>query len=110
IQPRLTPEDFTCIWSAGTGGGTFSQTVQRRNTRVSLKVNHGELACRSVTLSGTAGVPTIFAKAGAPGTSSPTLGTTDLPHELKSSGLGVTFHLAQDVVVKEGEQLVLVCS
>lgn len=110
IEPRINPDEFTCIWSTGAGWGTFSQTVQRRTTKVTLKVNHGELACRYIRLSGTAGVPTLSGKAGAPGTSSATLGTTNLPHELTSSGTAVTFQLAQDAVVKEGQQLVLTCS
>jgi len=98
IQPRIKQEKFSCFWSTGSGWGTFSQAAQRGETRVSLAVAHGELACRSMTLAG---------KAGANVTSSAVLGTTSLPHELRRSGPEVTFVLAKEVVLKEGEQLTL---
>ena len=98
IQPRIKQEKFSCFWSTGSGWGTFSQAAQRGETRVSLAVAHGELACRSMTLAG---------KAGANVTSSVVLGTTSLPHELRRSGPEVTFVLAKEVVLKEGEQLTL---
>ena len=98
IQPRIKQEKFSCFWSTGSGWGTFSQAAQRGETRVSLAVAHGELACRSMALAG---------KAGANVTSSAVLGTTSLPHELRRSGPEVTFVLAKEVVLKEGEQLTL---
>jgi len=98
IQPRIKQEKFSCFWSTGSGWGTFSQAAQRGETRVSLAVAHGELACRSMTLAG---------KAGANVRSSAVLGTTSLTHELRRSGPEVTFVLAKEVVLKEGEQLTL---
>jgi hypothetical protein len=101
IQPRINAEKFSCFWSTGTGWGTFSQTIHRGETKVSLAVAHGELACRSMTLTG---------KAGANVTSSATLGTTSLPHELRRSGTEVSFVFAKEFVLKEAEQLTLAVS
>ena len=101
IQPRIKQEKFSCFWSTGTGWGTFSQAAQRGETRVSLAVAHGELACRSMTLTG---------KAGANVTSSATLGTTSLPHELRRNDTEVTFVFAKEVVLKEEGQLTLAVS
>jgi uncharacterized protein (DUF608 family) len=101
IQPRINPEKFFSFWSVGKGWGTFSQTIQPGETRISLAVAHGELACRSMTLTG---------KAGANVTSSATLGTTSLPHELRRSGTEVSFVFAKEFVLKEAEQLTLAVS
>ena len=101
IQPRIKPKEFTCIWSAGSGWGTFSQAVLSPVTRVFLTVAHGKLACRSLTFTGTAGAKLA---------SSATLGTISLPHELRRSGPEVTFAFANEVVLKEGEKLTLAVS
>ena len=101
IQPRINPEKFFSFWSAGKGWGTFSQMIQPGETRVSLAVAYGELACLSMTLTG---------KAGANVRSSATLRTTSLPHELRHSGTEVTFLFAKEVVLKEAEQLTLAVS
>jgi non-lysosomal glucosylceramidase len=101
LTPRINREQFSCFWSTATGWGTFSQTIHRGETKVSLAVAHGELPCRSMTFTG---------KAGANVTSSATLGTTSLPHELRRIGTEATFVFAKEVVLKEPEQLTLAIS
>ena len=48
VMPRLRLPDFRCFWATGTGWGTFSLTAGR----LSLKVDHGTLACRRFTVRG----------------------------------------------------------
>ena len=101
IQPRTRQEKFFGFWSTGTGWGAFSQAAEPRATTVSLAVTHGELTCRSLTLTG---------KAGAKAASSARLGTASLPHRLRGSGAEVTFVFAKDVELKEKDQLTLTVS
>ena len=74
IQPRVSPEKFQGFWSTGTGWGTFSHTVQRRTTKVSLTVAHGELACRTLS---------VTSKVGGKATSTVTVGSATIAHELR---------------------------
>ena len=101
IQPRTRQGRFVGFWSTGTGWGAFSQAAEPRATRVSLAVAHGELTCRSLTLTG---------KAGAKVASSAILGTASLPHQLRGSGTEVTFVFAKEVELKEKDQLTLTVS
>ena len=101
IQPRTRQGKFVGFWSTGTGWGAFSQVAEPRATRVSLAVAHGELTCRSLTLTG---------KAGAKVASSARLGTASLPHQLRGSGTEVTFVFAKEVELKEKDQLTLTVS
>lgn len=96
IQPRVTPEKFQGFWSTGTGWGTFSHTVQRRTTKVTLIVAHGQLACRTLTMN---------SKAGGEATSSVNVGTTTIAHELRTNGPELSLAFSQDVVLKENDQL-----
>ena len=48
VMPRLATPDFRCFWSTATGWGTFSLT----SGRLSLKVDHGTLACRRCAVRG----------------------------------------------------------
>lgn len=101
IQPRVMQDKFFGFWSAGTGWGTFSRAAQRQAIKVTLAVTHGELACRSLTLTG---------KTGAKPKSSAMLSTASLTHELRSSGTDVTFVFGAEVVLKENEQLTVTIS
>jgi len=96
IQPRIKPDDFSCIWSTATGWGTFSHWAQRRKTRVTLSVLHGELACRSLRLT---------ARGGAKASTSATLGTNSLSHGVRRNGSELTFVFATELMLKEGGQL-----
>jgi len=73
IQPRINQGKFSCFWSTGTGWGTFAHTVQRGATRVSLAVAHGEVTCRSLT---------ITTESGTVLTSSAELGGTSVAREV----------------------------
>lgn len=48
VTPRLAAPEFRCFWSTATGWGTFSLTAGR----LSLKVDHGTLACRQCVVRG----------------------------------------------------------
>ena len=69
--------------------------AEPRATSVSLAVTHGELTCRSLTVTG---------KAGAKVASSAVLGTASLPHQLSGSGAEVTFVFAKEVELKEKDR------
>ncbi len=101
IQPRVTPDKFQGFWSTGTGWGTFTHTVQRRTAKVTLTVAHGEFSCRTLT---------VTSKAGSKATSTATVGSATLAHELRSNGPELTLAFSQDVVLKENNQLTVTVS
>jgi uncharacterized protein (DUF608 family) len=51
-HPRMRAEKFSSIWSAGTGWGSFSQTLANGRLTFALSVHGGSLACRSVSITG----------------------------------------------------------
>ena len=96
--PKLRPANFSSFWSTGTGWGMFSQSAAGSRTRFSLSVLHGKLPCRTVELA--CEVP-----AGAK--SSASLGTRPLTHQLKGGEKRATFLFGDEVVLAEGDRLVL---
>jgi hypothetical protein len=97
MTPRVNQGKFSCVWSAGTGWGTFSHTVENGRRRVTVAVAEGSLAVKTVALgAGPAGATTV------------TAGTKAVAHEVKRDASGTVFALAEAVTVKPGEELVIV--
>jgi non-lysosomal glucosylceramidase len=97
-EPRIQPARFSSFWSAATAWGTFSRTIDERDTSFSLSVIHGELACRSVTLAGGTQGRTA---------SSASLGPQRLEHKLRRQGDHWVFLFAQEVLLSKGDRLSL---
>ena len=89
--PRVGGEDFRCFWSTATGWGSFSTTP----TRFSLRVLAGSLGCRSCRI-----------RAGGQKTSA-ALNRKALKHGVTRQGGLATFRFAEEVALKEGDELVI---
>jgi hypothetical protein len=90
IAPRIQAGRFNCFWATATGWGNFTQSTAA-GARVALKVLHGRLPLKSVQL----------AAGGAKGSAS--LGGRPLPCSYKDR----TFLFAEEIVLREGDELVL---
>jgi uncharacterized protein (DUF608 family) len=87
IAPRMRAASVKLFWATGTGWGTFTQAA----ARVSLKVLHGRLPLRSVE------IPAGGVRGSASLLGQPVLG----------SYKDKTFSFAEEIVLREGEELVL---
>ncbi len=98
--PKLRTANFSSFWSAGTGWGTFTQTSGKAGYRFALSVSYGELPCRSLELS---------FQAPARAATAIQLGEQDVPHGVKRSGATSQFTFHQDLVIREGQRLLVTC-
>ena len=96
VQPRINREKFASFWSTATAWGTFSNTVRQGSTSLSILVVHGELACRAVT---------VTSETSEVKNSSARVGNLPLDHSARRDGRNVVFTLAQQVVLKERDEL-----
>lgn len=85
--PRYRAENFRCFWSTGTGWGSFSLA----GGRFSLRVLAGSLPCRSCQI-----------PAAGPKTSA-TLNGKPVRHTVSRT----TYQFAEELALKEGDELVL---
>ncbi len=97
-RPMIHPDEFSCFWSAPSGWGTFSQSINGRGTEFSLAVAEGGLACRSVTLG---------ARAAAAGKSSAKVGTRAVEHDVRGNGEESTFVFRDTLRLGRAERVVL---
>lgn len=93
-RPRIHADKFSCFWSAPSGWGTFSQSINGRSTTFSLAVKEGNLACRSVTLA-----------ARAAGNSSAKVGSRLVEHEVRSNGKESRIVFSNRLRLTQGEEL-----
>jgi non-lysosomal glucosylceramidase len=98
IQPAMPQDQFRSFWSTAEGWGTFSLSTSTAAHGLALKVSHGRLTCRSVSLAG--GPQT---KAGSTARVSGRMAA----HELRSGRNEARFIFPDDLIVKEGEELAL---
>ncbi len=52
LNPRISPQNFRCFWSAPGGWGQFSQTIAPSNHSVEVEVLEGSMAVASLALTG----------------------------------------------------------
>jgi non-lysosomal glucosylceramidase len=94
FAPRLNAADFRCFFSAGTGWGTFRQTLDQKSWRISLSVREGTVDLRTLSLTLAAGAEVRQFQA--------TSGGQPLPATLTRDGsatvidLGEAFSLSAD--------------
>ncbi len=50
FTPRINQESFHCFFAAGSGWGTYSQSVKEEAQEVRFEVLHGEIALRQIQL------------------------------------------------------------
>jgi hypothetical protein len=98
VKPRIHPEAFSSIWSAGAGWGVFSQTVREGQLHFTLSVRAGSLVCRDLALS------KLGTGAGA---SSATVGKTKLQPQVRRGDAEILVTFPEDVNLAEGDQLVV---
>jgi uncharacterized protein (DUF608 family) len=91
--PRIHPERFRSIWTAGTGWGTFAQTIEAGKLTFKLNMAAGELACRSVELAREVGAATVA-----------TLGGAAVAHRTRRN----VFSFPDTLLLKPGDTLELV--
>jgi len=100
VKPRLEAPDFRCFWSTGTGWGTFSLTAGR----LSLKVDHGTLACRRCSVRGRTAKASVNGKAVAHTVNRE--GQVELGGGVALGGaLGVPSGVPLGVHLREGDEL-----
>ena len=93
---RVPHKSFQCFWSTGTGWGTFSyDRIGTKGTTLTIKVLSGELACRSVEMTGTGTIECAGSYGRLQG------------HVLQSSGGRTIYRLDERVVIAEGRELSL---
>lgn len=94
VRPRINTPNFRCIWSAGTGWGSFSVTA----SGVRVRVLKGKLACRSVACREPAA-------RGSGRTGAVTLNGKSIGHKITlRNGLAV-FDLDSPLTIEEGAEL-----
>ena len=93
-KPLIHPDKFSCFWSAPSGWGTFSQSINGRSLIFSLAVAEGGLACRSIALG-----------ARAAGKSSARIGNREAKYEVRRNGEESTFVFPDTLQLSKGERL-----
>jgi len=93
-KPLIHRDKFSCFWSAPTGWGTFSQSINGRSMSFSLMVAEGALVCRSV----------VF-EARAAGKSSAKIGNRDARHEVRRNEEESTFVFPDALRLNKAEGL-----
>ena len=99
-KPLVNRSRFSSFWSTGTGWGVFSQQAGPRGLTFTLAVHQGALACKSIAL----------AKRNGNGSGKPSSAKLDnnaVAHQLEVRTDEMLFVFPQDVVVKEGQKLIL---
>jgi non-lysosomal glucosylceramidase len=96
-KPRIHAEKFSCFWSAPSGWGTFSQSINARGITFAIDVAEGELPCRSVTLG----------RRATAGKSSARAGNRAVEHEVRSNGEESTFVFLSTARLTKAEGLQL---
>jgi non-lysosomal glucosylceramidase len=92
VLPPARAGRFQCFWSTATGWGKFMFA----GNRFTLDVSLGRMAVRSVELPGRAS-----------GKAAALLDGTPVAHEIERQGGRALFGFAEEVVVREGQRLVL---
>ena len=97
FAPRITPDDFRCVFTAAEGWGTISQRRQANRQTNSIQVVWGQLRLKTLAVESPAGA------AAADVTVS--LGDRKLAAQSQQKENCVTISLAAEAVVREGEIL-----
>ncbi len=102
FAPRLEMDEFRTFWSVGTGWGTFSQRRSDAGLEAVLRLEHGSLALRELTL-GAPGDPGLYRQVEA------RVNGVPLPATLAGDGaVAVTF--GQGVDLRAGDELSITLS
>lgn len=97
-RPRIHPGKFQCFWSAGSGWGKFSQSLEAGATRFRLTVLGGSLACRQVALAPPAAAPKTSA----------VLSGKAVPHRVERSGGQALVSFSTELRLSEDDELELI--
>jgi non-lysosomal glucosylceramidase len=100
FDPRVTPANFKCAFTAAEGWGSFSQKVSDHAMNATLTVKDGKLRVRTLTL-GLNGALT-------PTTVSVTLHGADVAATVAVKGGAAVITLAQDALVTQDRSLAVV--
>jgi hypothetical protein len=94
FAPRISPEDFACAFTTGSGWGSLSRKADQSGVTVTLEVGYGSVALRSLVL------PEAAGKVSARLDGKP-IGASLGPAE---NGM-VEIALAESAVIREGQRL-----
>ncbi len=61
FAPRVNRESFRCFFAAGSGWGTYSQSVNRSAQEIRLEVLHGDIALQQIQLKNETGAAALSA-------------------------------------------------
>jgi non-lysosomal glucosylceramidase len=98
LAPAMAQNELSSFWSTTEGWGTFSLSASTAAKALTLKVAHGKLACRSVSLVGWAR---------AEGRSTARVSDRTSAHELRYRQNEAIFVFPEELVLKEGEEFAL---
>ena len=95
MLPRSSHPNFRCFWSTATGWGMFSDSRQGKESRLSLQVEKGSLACSTCTIR-SAGAKTFATLNGKP-----------VSHRVRQDGGQAVFQFSEKLQLQEGDKLEL---
>jgi non-lysosomal glucosylceramidase len=99
FAPLLTPENFRCFFSAGSGWGAYNQQIHGSSLVVRLEVHHGQLPLRYLTLNNQTGASLVMAQITGPG------GKPLTGHKLEAKGKDLVVDLGETVTIAAGDAL-----
>jgi hypothetical protein len=102
FTPRINQESFHCFFAAGSGWGTYTQSVKGSAQEVRLEVLHGEITLRQIQLRNETGAAILSALV-TPGPASSHV----LKVQSESSGGMLQIKFEQEIRLSPGNPVVL---
>ncbi|WP_058186387.1 GH116 family glycosyl-hydrolase [Terracidiphilus gabretensis] len=102
FTPRINQESFRCFFAAGSGWGTYTQSVKGSVQEIHLEVLHGEIPLRQIQLKNATGVAILSASV-VPGSASSRL--SKIQSELSGEILQIKFE--QEIRLSPGNSVAI---
>ncbi len=99
FAPRITPEDFRCVFTGAEGWGTIAQRREEKRQTNTIKVQFGQLRVKTLALQVPDGAEV--------GEAMVAVGDRKMAVDLKQEENRLTLTAEADVVVGEGETLIV---
>ena len=99
FAPRITPEDFRCVFTGAEGWGTIAQRREEKRQTNTIEVRFGQLRVKTLALQVPDGAKV--------GEATVSVGDRKMAVDLKQEENRVTLTAASEVVVDEGETLIV---
>ncbi len=97
FAPRISPENFKCAFTSAEGWGVFSQNLSAGKLEATLKVNHGRLRVRSVSLE--------FTPTGRAASARVTINRKKIQASLAREDRRIMITLGTKTIVEAGQQM-----